>query len=135
MTIAATRARKRADGFSLLEILVAFAIMAMSLGLIYRITGNSASQAARLTVDERLNLVAESLLERFDVLPPGGVHDQGETAGIVWQVSSAPADSCTRAADARPPVPLYRLDLVLVATGDAAGQRLALSTLRFAREK
>ncbi len=122
-------------GFSLLEILVAFAVMAMSLGLIYRITGSTVSQAGRLTVDDRLNMVAQSLLQRFDVLPPGGVHEQGESAGIAWQARTTPAESAPLQAAARPPAPLYRLDLSLVVMNEETGRRLDLTTLRFARTK
>ncbi|HOB65966.1 prepilin-type N-terminal cleavage/methylation domain-containing protein [Ottowia sp.] len=95
------RLRPRAGGFSLLEILVAFAIMALSLGALYKVMGNSARQAGHLSSQEGAVLLAESLLSAYSTIPADGVRDAGTSAGFEWQVSSAPyptpANSDTRA--------------------------------------
>lgn len=85
--------QRRARGFSLLEILVAFAIMALALGMIYRVMGSNARHTAGLAGRERAVLLAESLLAAHEVVPAEGVSDDGESAGYAWQVRSAPYDT------------------------------------------
>ena len=89
------RLRPRAGGFSLLEILVAFAIMALSLGALYKVMGNSARQAGHLSSQEGAVLLAESLLSAYSTIPADGVRDAGTSAGFEWQVSSAPSPVVT----------------------------------------
>ena len=75
-------------GFSLLEILVAFAIAALSLGMLYQVSGNNARHAGGLIQHERAMLLAQSLLAAHQTVPPAGVQDSGEAAGYAWQVAS-----------------------------------------------
>ena len=118
----------RSQGFSLLEILVAFAIAAMALGMLYRVTGNNARQAGGLMQQERAMLLAESLLASHNVVPPGGLREQGHSAGYDWQLSAQPYDS---PANANPrAVRLYRVD-VAVGWSDGTRQRsFSLASLR-----
>ena len=83
-------AMRRAGGFSLLEILVAFAIAALALGLLYQVTGNNARQAGGLGQQERAMLLAESLLAAHDTVPPQGIAESAQGAGFEWQVASRP---------------------------------------------
>lgn len=83
-------AARSARGFSLLEILVAFAIAAMALGMLYRVMGNNARQAGGLAQHERAMLLAESLLVAHETVPPQGINESAQGAGFTWQVSSQP---------------------------------------------
>ena len=81
--------RRRSGGFSLLELLVAFSIMAMSLTLLYRVTGGSASTVGETERYAGALMLAESLLESRDAVAPEGWIEAGEEAGYRWQVKSA----------------------------------------------
>ena len=77
-------------GFSLLEILVAFAIAAMALGLLYQVSGNNARQAGGLLQHERAMALAQSLLAAHETVPARGLDERGEGAGYGWYVHSRP---------------------------------------------
>ena len=83
-------ARRGARGFSLLEILVAFGIAALALGMLYQVTGNNARQAGGLGQQERAMLLAESLLAAHATVPPQGIAETAQGAGFEWQVASRP---------------------------------------------
>ncbi len=78
----------RQRGFSLLELLVAFAILAMSLGLIYKGMGASARQVGDMTHHQQASMLAESLLASRNSVTDQGWNESGEHAPFSWQVSS-----------------------------------------------
>ena len=78
------------QGFSLLEMLVAFAIMAMSLGMIYRVAGGSARDLSETTQAERAVWLAESLLASRNSVFTDGWNEDGDADGFRWQVRSRP---------------------------------------------
>lgn len=84
--------RKRPDaGFSLLEMLVAMAILGLALGSLYQ----AASGATRnVRTAERYAYgveLARSLLANHQVVPERGLDEVGETAaGYEWRVVSSP---------------------------------------------
>ena len=85
--------RSRAGGFSLLEMVVAMAILGLALGALYQ----AAIGATRnVRSDERYAYgveLARTLLANYSVLPPGGVTAGGETAGgFNWQVATRSID-------------------------------------------
>lgn len=118
---------KRQRGFTLLELLVAFAIMALSLGMLYRASGSSARSVVDLERYQRAVILGESLLALRDGVPEQGWNQTGESAGYRWRISSAPY-----ATDINGPnvPPLHEIS-ILITWSDAERQRqLALNTLR-----
>lgn len=81
----------RQKGLSLLEMIVALAILGVSLGALYQAAGG----ASRIVqTSERYAYavsIAESLLAEYAVVPYSGLDVSGETGGdYSWQVTAAP---------------------------------------------
>ena len=80
-------------GFSLLELLVAFVIMATALGMLYRASGGTVRALGDTEQGLRATLLAQSLLNSRDAVPEAGWKESGESGGLGWQVESAPFQS------------------------------------------
>ena len=77
-------------GFSLLELLVAFVIMAMSLAVLYRASGGTVTTALAVERQGQAAVLASSLLNSHDVVPAEGLQASGQRAGMAWTLRSAP---------------------------------------------
>ena len=116
-------------GFSLLEILVAFAIAAMALGMLYRVSGNNARQIGELDQRERAMLLAQGLLAAHETVPAAGLSETGEAAGYAWQLQSHPYPTPTSGAS--PQAARLHEVVVDVAWSDGAAPRhFELASLR-----
>lgn len=83
-------ARTRQRGLSLIELLVAFTIMAMAIGMLYRAAGGSVRSVGDAEAYQRALLLADSLVQSRDAVPPGGIDESGTSAGFAWRVRSEP---------------------------------------------
>lgn len=114
-------------GFSLLELLVAFVIMALSLAVLYRASGGTVSTALAVERQGQAVVLATALLNAHDVVPPEGLQASGQRAGMSWTLRSEPYPGNPAEPGA---VLLHHLSVRL--TWDDAGREgvFELSTLR-----
>ena len=77
-------------GLSLLELLVAFAIMAIALGMLYKASGSSARSVGEAASYQRAMSLAESLLALRDAVPAQGWNEAGQSAQFSWKIHSQP---------------------------------------------
>lgn len=119
---------KRAHGFSLIELVVAMAIMAAALGALYRSAGTSVRIAQTAERQTAALLTARSLLAAHDAIPKGGLQESGETPdGLRWTFAAAPAPQEPRLAQQWP---LYRVDVTVRWEAGENDAGLHLSSLR-----
>jgi general secretion pathway protein I len=116
----------RQGGFSLLELLVAFAIMAMSLGLLYRMAGGSARNTTDVVQQQQAAWLAESILASRGSVSADGWQEDGESAGFKWSIRSQRYSSGVEGPDI---VPLHRIELVLAWNLGSRPAQLQLATL------
>ena len=119
-------ATKHQSGFSLLELLVAFSIMAMSLGMIYKAMGASARNVGDMTLHQQATMLAESLLDTRDSVTDQGWNESGAYAPFVWQISSQPFASGINAPGV---VPLHQILVTVTWPNGVRQQQLEAQTL------
>ncbi len=122
--------RFRMQGMSLLELLVAFSILALSLGMLYKAIGGSARNVADAERFQRAVLLGESLLSSRDAVTADGWSEDGQSAGYVWSVRSVPL--VTEAGLRNPSAPvLHQVEIRIEWGGERDTTRsLHLNTLR-----
>jgi len=110
-------------GFSLLEIVVAMAILSLSLSVLYQAVGGS---TRNVRTDEKYAYgveLARSLLADNAVVPRSGANSRGETSGgFAWSVNSSPLSQNGRRL---PPGSLHNLE-VSVSWDDGSKRRVVL---------
>jgi len=134
--ISCRRGRAAQSGFSLLEVLVAFAILAVSLGVLMQIFSRASvttvasaqySRAASLAI-ARLEAVGSAI-----PLEPGALSGEPDD-GIAWELSIVPAElgpaSDSDPFGAGPPVTPYLVTVTALWQDAGRVRRLSLSTLR-----
>lgn len=84
------RGSAQQSGLSLLELLVALTIMAMAMGVLYRVLGSSVRNAVLLHEQQRAVALAHSLLALKDAVPEDGWRESGESAGFRWETRTEP---------------------------------------------
>lgn len=120
---------KRPRGFSLLETLVALAILSLSLGVIYQAQGTSVRAISHSLALQKVLLHAQSLLAEQTGPHSHGLPTSGTTSdGLVWQVSRQPLE-LPALLEGGPPVPLLRVDLDLAWRDGGRERKMRLSTL------
>lgn len=111
-------------GFSLLELLVAFTIMAMSLGLIYKAMGGSARNAGDLVTRQQALMLADSLLQSRESVHSQGWQESGTHGRFEWQASTEPRGQTAPGALA-----LHQLNIVVRWADGSATRQITAQTL------
>lgn len=115
------------SGFSLIEMMVAFAIMALSLGVLYQILSGSVSSLRDTARVSEEVLIAQSVLQRRSAVPSEGwIEDGEESGGYRWSVRSKPYQDTQ---DSSAGYPLHRVEIQVWRAGERNGVALRLATL------
>ena len=118
--------RRSQRGFSLLELLVAFVILALSLGALYRASGGNVRNLQQSEQHQRAAALAESLLSLRDTVPAAGWEQSGTSAGYAWQIRSSPYPTQVASLSA----PRLHQVLITIAWGSAtAAKQIDVVTL------
>jgi general secretion pathway protein I len=109
--------KTRPHGFSLVEMLVAMAILALSLGVLYQAAAGS---TRNVRIDERYTYavqIAQSLLAEHPSLLPEGINAAGRVSDFQWRLQSSTVESPMQAPapsdEFAPTVDLLQLDAVV----------------------
>jgi general secretion pathway protein I len=125
----------RPRGFTLIEVIIAFALLALALTLLLGSLSGAARQIRTADDSGRATLHAQSLLAQLgvgEILQPGrkqGVFEQGRYR---WALDVAPYVDQRRSPQAVSSAPRLLQVQLEVEWGDAPGQRLRWQTLRLA---
>lgn len=132
MSARASASRKhRQSGFTLIEAVVALAILALSLGVVYESFGWSLRRTTGVEKREAAWLTAQSLLASIrgrQFLQEGSEQGDG-AAGLKWQTHIAPG---TAAVDPRSPIKAFEV-IVDVSWGSGQAQRVSLRSVETGR--
>jgi general secretion pathway protein I len=120
------RAPRRSAGFTLLEVVVALAIMAIALGVLYRAVGGGVRTVGDLSAYSRAAAVGESVLQSRDSVPAEGWNESGQWAGFRWSVASAPYEPGSGSGGA----PLHRVQVDVAWSDGLRDRSFSLVSLR-----
>jgi len=130
-----TRQRRRAAGFSLLEVLVAFAILAVSLGVLLQIFQRAMSTTAVSGEYSRIVTLAEAKLAEVgaDIPLEEGVHTGEPEDGMDWIVNIQPYQpEGWLGEDPAPVLQPYVVTAVASLPSRGGARQVTLRTLRLA---
>lgn len=83
--------RRSQAGFSLLEMLVAIAVLGLCLGALYQAVAGASRNVSLGEQYAYASVLAESLLANYQVVPISGLQLNGETeGGYSWEVTTGP---------------------------------------------
>lgn len=129
--------RQRARGYTLVEVIIAFAVLALALTLLLGTLSGATRQVRWADDAGRASLHAQSLIDQLGVgeaLAPGRRQGDFENGRFHWQLDVSPwRDPARPPADDQPQdvaAPSLMAVSLHVAWGDAANQQLQVSTLR-----
>ncbi|MEP7246138.1 MAG: prepilin-type N-terminal cleavage/methylation domain-containing protein [Gammaproteobacteria bacterium] len=125
-----TTARDLQRGFTLIEVMVAFAIFALSVGAIYEAFAGATRRAAQARERELDWLVGQSLLTDLRLKTPPWEAEQAGTApsGHKWRITVSPFNAGT---DERGPWKAYAVSVSVGAR--EGGYRTTLESVEIAR--
>jgi general secretion pathway protein I len=123
---------RRQAGFSLLEVLVAFAILALSLGVLLQIFARAMSTTAVSGSYSRAAAMAEARLAEVGVTVPlqEGDLTGDPDDGLSWALRVTQLDASDIFPDQAPPVTPYRVTATVSWGERGAERQLSLTSLR-----
>ena len=126
------RRRQSQRGFSLLEVLVAFAILAVSLGVLLGIFSRATSATIASAQYSQAATLAESLLNLVGheiPLEEGTVSGETES-GFSWELTLFELDLSDEFPTSTPSVTVYRINATVLWFDAGRPRRLMLATLK-----
>ncbi|KAF1726142.1 type II secretion system protein XpsI [Pseudoxanthomonas japonensis] len=131
-----TASRRRQHGFTLLEVIVAFALLALALSLLLGSLSGASRQVRDSADSSRATLHAQSLLAQLgagEALKPGRQQGSFEGDRYQWQLDVVPfADPLAARAQLDPGAPQLLDVRLAVRWGSERGQAMEWRTLRLA---
>jgi general secretion pathway protein I len=131
-----TRKARRETGFTLIEVVVAFVLLALVLGVSFEIFSKGLARAGELDDRARALVVAQSRLAATgaeEAIKEGVTSGATDDRRFEWTVTVRRADELAAGADGKPPASayaLYRVDVHVAWHGaDARDHALDLATL------
>jgi general secretion pathway protein I len=120
-----SRGRRRQKGFSLIEVVVALAIVALMLGTIYQVSSGAVRSTVRTDNYLRALATAQSRLAEASAMPVLKVGTVlGSSDGVTWSRSIKPFAAPPPSPDTR----LYQVSVIAT----RSGSKVALETLLIA---
>ncbi len=127
---------KRQRGFTLIEVVVAFVLLALVLGVSFEIFSRGIARAGELDDRARALVIAQSRLAATgaeDAIKEGVTRGESDDRRFQWTVMVRRADELATGADGKAPTSayaLYRVDVhVSWSGGDSRERALDLATL------